>query len=371
MAIELKSISRVANRTVFFAPVIGSLGFGSPGDIDRFIFSVYGKAVRTIKPAARLRGALFVLEPSSSAPGLGGADKLRPSLQKIGSESSKVLYSLNTDPASGLHEVARYTPEDRKLHDNNGWSQQVAERLSDELGKCVVWASGVGANVYVNGDLYLSSVDVIEEIPQGMPLGFQNLSWNDGAIVFEFARHELNDTSSDGVWILSDKCVLCPKPETRVRSRLGKYLRFRLATYRHHDEEPYVDNEGRADLSLHLVDGRILIVEVKWMGCSLVATKLGQNGEAIRAALASKDAGWFTRYDLSTVTSGTRQLVSYYETGKYEKAYLSVFDCNPNTGALNRYLEPDPADLRGCDPAKFRILVACVDPRPASVRAKA
>lgn len=371
MSASISTIGKLANRVVFFNPIATEVGFGLAGDIDRFIFNVYGKTLKAIQPACRPRAAIFVLEPAAVADALGTPAIFKPMLEKIQADTTKTFYSVRADLSGGLGIEYACTPDDRRSLVSGGWSQQIALEYSRDNKKCVVWAMGVGVQVYLNGHLYLESIDVIEELPVGLPGNFENLSWDDGGIVFEFANRELIDRSADGVWHLPDKCLLSPKPEARIRSRLGNFLRFRLAAYHHHDEEPLVEHEGRADISLHLIDSRVLIVELKWMGCSLVATRLGETDAAIKQAISENATGWFTRFDDKTITSGVKQLVSYYKTNKYRKAYLTIFDCTESAKTTNSCELPvTPADLDGHNPASFRILRACVDPRSASKRAK-
>mgnify|MGYP001576675857 CR=1 FL=1 len=371
MSASFSTISRLANRTVFFNPIAAEVGFNLAGEIDRFIFSVYGKALKAIQPADRPRGSIFVLEPAAITDALGTPAVFKPMLGKIQADTTKTFHSIRADLSGGLSIAYACTPEDRKSLVSGGWSLQIALQYSRDTKKCVVWAMGVGVHVYLNGHLYLESIDVIEELAMGLPGNFQNLSWDDGGIAFEFARHELNDASAGGIWHLPDKCLLSPKPEALIRSCLGDFLRFRLASYHHHDEEPHVEHEGRADISLHLIDNRVLIIEVKWMGCSLVAARQGETDDAIKQAIAKNATGWFTRFDEKTITSGIKQLVSYYKTGKYRKAYLTVFDCTESAKTTQSCYVPVPeAELDDHNQANFRILHACVDPRSASKRAK-
>lgn len=369
MSTLLFDIARFASRDLYFKPIAAELGFSLPGDIDRFIFSIYGKVVREIPPADRLRGTIFVLEPSAATDGLGTVATLKPIYQEIQVNSSQAFYSLRLDLVGEPVMAYQCTSQDRKALVDGGWPLQVAQQYSRIHKKCVVWAMGVGVHVYINGDIYLESIDVVEELAIGVPGGFQNLSWSDGKIMYEFARHKLNDASAGGVWQVPEKYVLRPKPEVLIRSRLGEFLRFRLAGYRHHDEEPHVENEGRADISLHLIDGRIFIVEIKWLGCSLVSARLGATELAIKNAVSKNSKGWLTKFKENTIPSGIRQLVSYYRTGKYIKAYLTVFDC-AETAPESCEVKVTATDLDSHNPANFRVLRARVDPRSASKRAR-
>jgi hypothetical protein len=368
---SLFAIAGQANLALIFNQAAAELGFISVGEIDRFVFSAYAKAIKGIRPADRLRGAIFVLEPATVDGVLADPSSLRPLLMQIRSATTSTLHSLRIDLNGGLGSVYICTSADRKSLVSGGWSQQVAQQFSRANKKCVAWAMGVGILVFINGDLYLESPDVVEELPSGLPAGFQSLSWNDGSIVFEFADCNLNDRGALGIWQLPDIHLLRPRPEILIRGRFGDFLRFRLAGYRHHDEEPHVENEGRADISLHLIDGRILIVEIKWIGCSLVGTHIGATEDAIKKAIKKKTRGWLTKFDEVTIASGVRQLVRYYKTGRYNRAYLTVFDCTASAKMGRSCYVPVPiTELKGHSDANFRILRACVDPRPASKRAR-
>jgi len=372
MSTSLFTISGLAaNHSLIFNQDAVGLGFSSVGEIDRFVFSAYAKAIKEVRPADRLRGAIFVLEPASVADALVAPSALKPLLMQIQAATTSAFHSLRIDITGGLSIAYSCTPADRQSLVSGGWSMKVAEQFSRDKKKCVVWAMGIGVLVYINGDLYLESPDVVEELSSGLPAGFQSLSWDDGGIVFEFADCNLNDTGPVGIWQLPDKYVLRPKPELLIRSRLGDFLRYRLAGFHHHDEESHVENEGRADISLHLIDGRILIVEVKWIGCSLVGTRIAANEEDIKAAIAKKAKGWLTTFDDTTIASGLRQLVRYYKTGRFRCAYLTVFDCTASARMGRSCYVPVPTtELNGHSNANFRILRACVDPRPASKRAR-
>lgn len=371
MSTPLFTIARLANPTLFFNPMATELGFSSVGEVDRFVYNVYAKAIKEVRWADRLRGAIFILEPPSVTGALGTPAALRPLLTQIQSATTTTFYCLRIDLTGALSTVYTCTPADRKSLVRGAWSKQVAQGLSRSNKKCVVRAEGVGVVVFINGDIYLESPDVVEEFAAGSSAGFESLSWDNGAIVFEFADCDLNDTGPDGIWRLPEKHLLHPKPEVLIRTRLGRFLRFRLAGYHHHDEEPHVEHEGRADVSLHLIDGRILIVEVKWIGCSLVGARIGATVDEIKAAIAKKTSGWLTRFDDTTIDSGVRQLVQYYRTGRYRRAYLVVFDCAESAkNGRSCYVPVPTTELDGHSETNFRILRACVDPRPASKRAK-
>jgi hypothetical protein len=356
---------------MLFGQSAAEIGFGSAGEIDRFVFSVYAKAIREIQPADRLRGAILIREPAGAPDALGEPSKLKTLLQQIQATATNTFHSLCLDLAGGLSAAYTCTPADRRSLVGGGWTQQVAQQFSRANKKCVLWATGVSAVVYLCGDVYLESPDVIEELPAGFPAGFQSLSWDDGRIIFHFANSDLNDTGPIGIWHLPANHLLRPKPEALIRSRLGKFLNFRLAGYTQHYEEAHVEHEGRADVSLHLIDGRVLIIEVKWIGCSLVDSRKNETEDAIKAAIAKNAKGWLTRFDETTIASGVRQLVGYYKTGKYGRAYLAVFDCaSPPNTTSSRDLPVPAAELGGHSAENFRILCACVDPRFASKRAK-
>jgi len=228
------------------------------------------------------------------------------------------------------------------------------------------------SSFFLAGNVYFEMTDVIEEFAVGMPSSFESLSWDDGRIAFEFARHELNDKSAIGIWHLPNERVLRPKPETIIRSKFGKFLQFRMAGYRTHTEEAHVENDGYADVSLHFVDDRVVIVEVKWIGAALVSTRLNEPEADIKAALKGNKAGWFTRFGDSTFASGLAQVVTYFESGKYQKAYLAVFDCGATASTTDSCDMPvDPGQLNGQSVGRFRVVRACVDPRTASKKAKA
>jgi hypothetical protein len=145
-----------------------------------------------------------------------------------------------------------------------------------------------------------------------------------------------------------------------------------MAGYRHHEDEPYVENEGRADIVLYFYNGFIYIVEVKWVGCSLSSKKELQSTQKIEDALKKKAKGWLTTYGDETFAAGAKQLAKYYSTNRYKRAYLTVFDCLPPAATRkNECPTIDPHHVSPHGIASFRALRACVDPRKASKSSKA
>lgn len=372
MNMPLICLATLANHAAVFEKLAVQLGFSGVGDINRFIFQSYGKALREIPPADRPRGAIFLLEPPAPGnPKLANVSDLKPILTQIQTSVAKTFYCLPIDVSGLAVSGCSTSTDDRKSMTGGSWPQGYAQRLSRHANRCVVWANGVGVVVFLGGDIYIESPDVVEELPAGLPATFQSLSWDDGAIVFEFARHKLNDTSPVGIWHLPDSLLLRPKPEKLMSVALGDFLRNRLAGYRHHDDEPYVENEGRADVSLHMFDGRIFIIEVKWIGSSLSGTKERESVKAIQAAIKNKTDGWLTKYDQQTIVSGAKQLARYFSTAKYSHAYLAIFDCEETSPTCRSgFLTVDPVHVAPHSPAYFRIMRACVDPRKASKIAK-
>jgi hypothetical protein len=372
MSAPLINLATLANHSMAFHKLAVALGFSGAGDIDRFIFHSYGKALREVPPADRPKGAIFLLEPPSTASAImAGISALKPILTQIQTNVSHTFYSLPLDLSGGVTSIYSPTTDERKVMTGGAWPQGHAQLLSRTANRCVVWANGVGVVVFLGGDIYLESPDVVEELPAGLPATFQSLSWDDGAIVFEFARHKLNDTSPAGIWHLPDNLLLRPKPEKLMSVALGEFLRNRMAGYRHHDDEPYVENEGRADVSLHLFDARIFIVEVKWVGNSLSGKKELKTKKAIENAIKKKTKGWLTKYDQETFVSGAKQLGRYFTSSKYNRAYLAVFDCQaPSPTRKNEFLPVDQTHVAPHATANFRIIRACVDPRKASKIAK-
>ena len=371
MTVSLLDLSKLTNHASAFADAAKACGFSSLGDIDRFLFTSYGKAVRELPPANRPRGAIFLLKPGASAALAKTAD-LIPVLMQIRTDVACKFYMVPFDLSGGATVVYEPTSAQKTLMTSGAWPLGHALTLSRDTGCCVVWANGVSATVCLDGYCYIESPDVVEAFPTGLPTSFEALSWDDGAIVHEFASHELNDTSPAGVWQLPGQVLLRPRPEKLMSVGLGKFLRYRMAGYRHHDDEPYVENQGRADVSLVLYNGFVYIIEVKWVGRSLTATRELETEQAIKTALQQNTKSWFTEYDDGAFVAGAKQLAQYFGTGKYQRAYLVVFDCRqPASTRKSGSLLIDHAHFAPHSPADFRVLRACVDPRKASVSSKA
>lgn len=372
MTMPLIDLAKLANHSLAFTSSATAAGFSSLGDINRFLFKSYGKTVRTIPPANRPQGAIFFLEPPSTVGALAQIADLKPVLLQIRTDVACRLYTLPLDLVGGARVAHEPTSDEQKMMASGAWTSGHAQMLSRQTGRCVVWANGVSALVFLAGDCYIETPDVVEEMPTGLPGSFQSLSWNDGEIVYHFAKHELNDTNPAGIWQLPDHLLLRPKPEKLMSISLGKYLRYRMAGYRHHDDEPYVENQGRADISLVLYNGSIYIIEVKWVGRALTATKKLETEKAIEAALKAKKKSWLTEYGDEAFESGAKQLAQYFSTGKYKRAYLVVFDCKEPANTRKDNSQPaEAAHVAPHSPADFRILRACVDPRKASKVSKA
>jgi len=372
MTTPLIDLSKLANHSLAFVDSARACGFSSPGEIDRFLFKSYGKTVREIPPANRAQGAIFFLDPAVASGPLAQIVDLKPVLMQIQTNVARKFYMVRLDLSGGAILAHETTSGEQKLMASGAWTLGHAQMLSRQTGRCVVWANGVSATVFLAGDCYIETPDVVEELPIGLPPSFQSLSWDDGKIVYEFAQHELNDTGPGGIWQLPDHLLLKPKPEKLMSVGLGKFLRHRMAGYRHHEDEGHVENQGRADVSLTHYNGFIYIIEVKWVGRSLTATKHLKTEQAIKTALKNKAKGWMTEFGEETFVAGAKQLAQYFSTSRYQRAYLTVFDCNaPSIGRKNESLPVDPTHVAPYSPASFRILRACVDPRKASKISKA
>jgi hypothetical protein len=128
---------------------------------------------------------------------------------------------------------------------------------------------------------------------------------------------------------------------------------------------------GRADIVLTHVNGRIYIVEIKWIGKSLNSTKERETKARIKQEIEKNSRRWFTQYADEVYVSGNRQLNIYYGTGKYNRAYLVVFDCQPVSETKKDEIKiVDATHVSPHDPQNFRILRACVNPCKASIKSK-
>lgn len=372
MSTTLKDLSKLSMHPLVFDEPAKACGFASAGDIERFLFTSYGKAIKEIASANRPKGAIFFLGPPATFGALAAIADLKPVLLQIRTDVARKLYMVPLDLSGGVSLAYEPQSGDRQSMVGGAWTAQQAQALSKSSGRCVVWATGVSVLVFLNGDFYCESPDVVEAIPAGHTRGFQGLSWDDGEIVHEFAKHDLNDTTPSGIWHLPDQLLLRPKPEKLMSVGLGKFLKHRMAGYGHHVDECHVENQGRADIELIHYNDRIDIVEVKWVGCALTGAKQLEPEDAIKAALKLKTKGWLTEYGDETFVAGTKQLAVYMGTGRYQRAYLVVFDCKQP--AKNRQSESLPVDkvhVAPLNPADFRVLRACVDPRKASTVSKA
>jgi hypothetical protein len=372
MSIDLQAIARNVNSYTLFEQQFRKAGFASPADVNRFIFSGYGEAIRNIAFASRPRGSMFILEPAVDPLALSDPVALKGAVLQIVHSTSTSLHSLCCDLAGGLTEIHQFSAEEQKFLSDGIWTSQIAQQYSKHLDKCIVWIVGVAVQVYICGDCYLETPDAIEKIRTGIPGSFQTLSWDDGRIFYEFAAKELNDRGRLGVWQIPDKHLLKPKPELLIGQNLIRFLQFRMAGYKTHYSEAEVEHLGQADISIHLIDARVFIVEIKWLGQSLSSTRSHEKADDILAALGKKSAGWFTTFDESTIPAAAKQLSTYYESGKYHRAHLAVFDCRQSAQGQPSEQLPMPDGCLGDNDnlADFRIHKACVDNRTASVQSK-
>ncbi|QJE94786.1 hypothetical protein [Luteolibacter luteus] len=371
MSEPLLDLSKLTNHAQMFSASAERCGFTSLGEINRFIFKSYGKAIRSISHASLPKGAIFILSPARGDE-LASNDSIRAAVAKIRSDHSKKFYRIRADLSSGLQLAHEIESEEKKQMAMGGWTPAFAMNVSRITGECVVWVNGVSACVYLDGLCYIESPDTVEEIAAGIPGNFQSLSWKDGELLYDFARSELTDTTATGVWHSPNGSLLRPKPEKLMSSALGNFLRFRMAGYKHHDEEAHVEHQGRADISLHSYNGCIYIVEVKWIGRSLKSTRLSEPSKSIEAELKKFTSSWITEFGDEAFESGAKQLAKYFGTGKYDRAYLAVFDCRPPV--IKRKSESLPVDPRHVAPHSlddFCIYRACADPRKASKASKA
>ncbi|MBX3738188.1 MAG: hypothetical protein KF715_15950 [Candidatus Didemnitutus sp.] len=372
MSSALFTLAHLATHEQAFGAVAQRLGFSSAGDIERFLFKAYGKALRKIPTANRPRGAIFFLEAPAVSGALPAEADLLTAIEAIHHDVGSKVYSLRLDLAAGGTVPHDLSAEEKRMMSGNMWPRSAAQMVSRQEKRCAVWANGVEAVVYLDGDTYRETVSVVDELPSGVSRAADRLPWDDGAIVFEFGSHELNDTSRAGVWCVPGKHILYPKPETMMSRALGKFLRMRLACYLQHADEPYIENSGRADIVLTLVDGRVFLIEVKWTGMSLTSTQASAATDEIVAALKAKTKGWFTTYDDSTFDEGVKQMKIYFANGGYDKAFLVVFDCcAPAAGRTDGDYAINPAHIAPHSLSSFRALRACVEPRKASTVSKA
>jgi len=369
---SLFGLAHLATHEQAFGAVAQRLGFSNAGEIERFLFRAYGKALRKIPAANRPKGAIFFLEPPSVTGTLPREADLVAAIEAIQRDIGSKIYTLRLDLTPGGTAVHDLTVEDKKAMCSNMWTRGAAQMVSRRDSRCAVWANGVEAVAYLDGDIYRETVSVVDELPSGVSRTSDLLPWDDGALALEFASHELNDTSRAGIWCVPEKHVLYSKPETLMSRSLGKFLRTRLAGYLNHADEPYIENSGRADVVLTLVDGRVFIIEVKWTGRSLSSSHANATAKAIVDALKANTNGWFTSYDDSTFDEGVKQVKIYFANGGYNKAFLFVFDCCPAAAGrkngdqvvISAHVAPHPV-------TSFRALRACVDPLKASKLSKA
>lgn len=372
MSVSLFGFAQLATHEQAAGVVAQRLGFSSAGDIERFLFKAYGKALRKIPAANRPNGAIFFLEPPSVAGALPTEVDMIAAIESIQRDIGSKVYSLRLDLAIGGTPSHDLNADEKQAMSGKMWSQRAAQVVSRQAKRCAVWANGVSAVIYLDGDVYRETVNVVDELPSGVSRAAAQLPWDDGAVAFEFASHELNDTSRAGIWCLPDKHVLHPKPELLMSRGLGKFLRTRLAGYWHHADEPYIENSGRADIVLTLADKQVFLIEVKWTGQALSSKQANAAAKAILTALKKKTKGWFTTYDDSTFGEGVKQLKIYFANTGYDKAFLIVFDCcTPASGRAHGDHTIDPAHVAPHPATSFRALRACVEPRKASKVSKA
>jgi len=348
--------------------LVQRLGFPSAGEIERFLMQSYGKAVREIVPADRLKGHIFVLEPAVLQGEIAKPNDLIPVIRQIKQLEQDSILSLPLDIGNPPESIASPKMPDLNSKVGGAWLKTHAEQLSSSLDACVVHANGVTASVFVSGRLYLDLGDVIEGFDRGPNEDFQKLSWANGEILFHFAEQDLNNRTPLGIWKLPDDYILKPNPETLIGERLRQFLQYRMQGLLNLERESHVENEGRLDVALYLLNGFIYLIEIKWMGKSLKKTHQGRTNEEILEALKQKK-NWFTDFGDTIIDSGLKQVVIYCATGKFRRGYLSVFDCQKlSKTETNRTIQK--SETNGQDPANFRVIRAAVDPRSASVKSK-
>lgn len=365
---DLPKIARFVADQEESSRLVKRLGFPSGGEIERFILRSYGKAIAQMKYADRLRGHMFVLEPATSEGQIADPGKLVTALKKVKESEQSSVLAIPLDLGKAESTAVSLKKADFATKVSGSWLSSHAQALSESLDKCVVIASGVTASIFVSGKLYFELGDVIEGLDKGPQEDFQKLSWEDGAILYFFAEHDLNDRSPIGIWRLPDKFVLKPNPETLIEARLYSFLRYRMRGMVDLVREAHVENDGRLDLSLQLTNGFFYIVEIKWMGSSLKKTEQQKTNKEIENALKTGEK-WFTDFDESVIDQGLKQVVIYCAGGTFQKGYSAVFDCQtPDKSKTERNIAIKLTD--GQDPSKFKIIRAAVDPRSASVRSK-
>jgi len=366
--IDLSGIARFVANQEELSQIVKRLGFSGAGEIDRFLLESYAKAVAATPVPDRLKGHIFILEPAVVGDQIADPRQLLDVLREVKANEQKSVLSLNLDLASPHKERVKLTKADLANKVGGAWLARHAQELSYSIDRCVAFGNGVSISVFVSGKLYTEYADVIEGFDKGPEDDFQHLSWQNGEILYLFAEHDLNDRSAVGIWRLPDKFVLKPNPETLIETRLYNFLHAKMLGVLRIDREAHVENEGRLDLSIQFVNGFTFILEIKWMGSCLKKAFENKTDPEVGDALKNGN-NWFTSFDESVIPTGLSQVVIYYATGRFRKAYLAVFDCQrPGESKTDKSIPI--VSTKGHAPENFAIMRAAVDPRYASVKSK-
>ena len=236
------------------------------------IFSAHGAAVAGLPVTQRPRGLVFILEPlpkdtTPSSPTNDEAVRLVSRL--IQGQQDNQIFTIDLNIVI-KNQIPVNEDIQRQLLGGQ-WTSEQASKLSYNVKqKCICIASGRSFKVFVDGTTVVSYTDAINRAHESAAETYNRQGWSDGELLVQFGERALLDRSRRGIWHFPEHHVLTHKPEEMIKLALESFLREHLTGFESVAQEYHLENEGRVDLFIILADRTKYIVEIKWIGRSIL-----------------------------------------------------------------------------------------------------
>lgn len=367
---DFLSLSDIDLRLANIDDLSRNAGFSRWGDVDRFV-NAWGPSVVALTASKRPRGLLFILEPVKKS--TQTSSLLHNEISQlinilIRGQAEKKIITVDIEFAL-LKEIPIDFDLQRQLSGGE-WTPEQASKLSYSLkNKCICFASGRSFMVFINGVIVVSYADVVNRVFQSASETYNRQGWADGELLVRCGEIALSERSRRGIWHFPDYHVLTYKPEEMIKLGLESFLKEHLTGFNKITQEYHLESEGRVDLYIVLSDQTKYIVEIKWIGRSILKKYIDKNEKSLCDELKAK---WKCNYvhvlEEDNAKRGVSQLAHYLSKPDVHKGYLAIYDCRPPgqaSGGDSAASYPKP---EGLWPTQYSIKHVPVDPRTASQR---
>jgi hypothetical protein len=350
--------------------LLNRAGFTDAGELHRFL-STWGRAIGTMPNAQLPRNAVFLVDASGPANTNASEAGVRTLIAMIGAAQAK-----NKILICGLNGVASAQldiPGAVSSRFQAGmWTHQLASQVShSEPTRCFCYTANRAMSVFVAGVEVIGYDDVVTRTPSSSFDLVHRDNWGDGELLERCAQEKLQDRSRRGVWEDADLLLLRNSPEELIESMLEEYFGTKLRGYQRIERQNLVPNEGRVDILVTIADGRQYLVEIKWLGRSL-KKDIDASDKNVKTELQRK---WANSHvfvlNEDAAHAGVIQMGYYHDKLHPTKCYLVAYDCRDVGQQMGSECLKDYPKCPSLADHQYKIYHVGVDPRPASVKAKA